>query len=438
MRFFYGVRIMKKLFWVIALVCLCTACDDDSSDECSGNEHRYNNACEANSLENCGSHGNDCSGIVGWKAGECNEGKCVVTECAENYVLKDGKCEASSPAECGKDEHAYDGNCEANSLENCGSHGNACSGIVGWKDGNCTEGKCVVTECAENYVLKGDKCEADVADIACAEGKHEYEGGCEADSTENCGSHGNACAASTEGWKDGACTEGKCVATECAENYELKGDKCEAISSVECGKNEHENEGKCEADSLEHCGSHDNACASTEGWKDGACTEGKCVVTECAENYELKGDKCEAITSVECGKDEHEHEGKCEADSLEHCGSYDNACASIKGWKEGDCTEGKCVATKCTDDYHVYQKSCEANDEWNCGSHLKQCQKSDVPNSTGAACNTSIGRCYATSCCYGYNLSGGLCHSICSDPPYYCMKYDTCCSKPDCAGECLN
>ncbi len=424
-----------------------------SPAECGEGKHSHESACEDDSLENCGGHGNDCAKQEGWKAGACTGGKCVPSECAENYELKDGACVSGTAAttECEAGKHAFDEGCEDDSDENCGSHGNKCADLEGWKAGACTDGKCVATECAENFELKEGKCEA--VGLECEAGKHAYGEVCEDDSLDNCGSHDNKCA-ELEGWKAGDCTDGKCVASECAENFELKEGKCEAAGS-ECEAGKHAHEGGCEDDSDENCGSHGNKCADLEGWKDGNCTEGKCVASECEDGYKLNNDLCVKEGGVTCNKGEHVYGNGCEADTVDNCGKHGNSCLANSGWYDAECSGGTCKlkqckqglciqgdacveginnnscgtdgnacvacntnqtcskgtcidkgAPQCKADQHVWNGKCEDDSLDNCGKHGYQCESAVEGWNSG---NCVKGVCKATKCKSGYCISSGAC-----------------------------
>ena len=454
--------------------------------ECEAGKHAHEGSCEDDSDENCGSHGNKCAELEGWKAGACTDGKCVASECAGNFELKEGKCEAAG-SECEAGKHAHEGGCEDDSDENCGSHGNKCAEREGWKAGACTDGKCVASECAENFELKEGKCEAAGSD--CGAGKHAYDGGCEDDSDDNCGSHDNKCA-DTEGWKAGACKDGKCVASECASDYELKDGQCVKKGSVSCNKGEHVYQNGCEKDSVKDCGSHGNDCSAQTGWADGSCTDGKCVVTKCASGYKLKDGQCVkngGNPQPQCKSNQHVWNGQCEDDTVEHCGKHDTNCATaVTGWADGNCTNKKCVLNKCVASYcissgkcvagasdihacgvnggacnvcaqheicsngvcesdikcannqHKNGDECEDNTNENCGAHGVRCDKTKVVNSTGANC-TSGGACVPTGCKPGYIVSGNVCapEPTCPSNRHYCAKDQSCCYKPNCEGPCF-
>ena len=132
--------------------------------KCKTGYHTYNNACEQDSLTNCGAHGTKCDKANA--TNKCSGGKCTFT-CNANY-------------------HSYNNACEQNSLTNCGAHGKMCDIDIANATNTCSAGKCTFT-CNSNY--------------------HPYDGACEVDSVKNCSKHENNCAANS------VCKEGKCIST---------------------------------------------------------------------------------------------------------------------------------------------------------------------------------------------------------------------------------
>ncbi|MBO4351699.1 MAG: hypothetical protein J6A01_12265 [Proteobacteria bacterium] len=138
--------------------------------------------------------------------------------------------------------------------------------------------------------------------------------------------------------------------TACGENQSCSEGKCTAVKPatgedeqpVSCETGEHEYNKTCEPDSVDHCGTHDKSCLTVEGWADGKCESGQCVLEQCQSGMHLNGDVCEL-------------------DTIEHCGSTENNCANaIEGWKEGACSEGACIVASCMDGYHITEaKTCE-------------------------------------------------------------------------------
>ena len=388
--------------------CAKIACEED--------EHIYDDDCERDTLRHCGSHENDCKQLSGWKSGKCMDKQCVAEECVDGYEVFKGKCKAKS-TDCEDGEHYYSegSKCEKNTLENCGSHGNNCAELSGWKDGDCSSGGvCLAIDCDSGYELKSGKC---VALTTCPEGQHLFNGTCEEDSLQHCGNHETDCTKVT-GWGDGSCTNKKCSATACADEYVLNGDKCEARTN--CPEGQHLYLGTCESDSIQNCGGHDKDCTSIAGWGGGDCIAGNCSAKACTTGYELNGDKCEALT--ECPSDQHIYAGSCEPDSIQNCGAHANDCTLIAGWGGGDCVAGNCSAKACTIGYKLNGDKCEALTECPSGQHLYSgtCEADSVAHCGvhGNDCSATLGwksgncvnmTCVPNSCKSGYCLNGGGC-----------------------------
>ena len=194
--------------------CVVSACQDDYTLD--------NGTCKKNTVESCGKAQTNCQATVeGWQNGICENGACVVRECQFGYELDAGVCVPRLITSCG--------------LE----HVNCTTTVSGWRDGKCQAGKCQISACVNEYHLtQADQtlaCEPNsttscgpsdqvavsdcsaIANVresscvdgacvvkACQSGYHIYQNACEADTVENCGSHGAGC--------DGTCDEGVCHA----------------------------------------------------------------------------------------------------------------------------------------------------------------------------------------------------------------------------------
>lgn len=336
---------------------------------------------------------------------------------------------------CQAGEHLYGDTCEKDSLKYCGSHENDCEKLAGWREGICDEtGVCKASDCQDNYHLISeqgrceadtheccgtnciscsatDKCELGSCKAVCEKGTHIYGDACEEDSSAHCGSHENDCT-KLAGWKDGTCDEmGGCQAIACQDNYHLISD----VPGV----------GRCEPDTHDCCGLDCKTCSSAE----------KCELGEC---------------KTVCEKGSHIFENACEEDSFEHCGSHENDCTKLAGWKDGICDEtGFCKASVCQDNYHliseqgrceadtheccgmdcksctaselcqngvcesvcaqdehIYGDGCELNSLFNCGTHDNNCAR-DVAGWMDGDCIE--GKCVPNSCVVGYHLKNNTC-----------------------------
>ena len=212
------------------LKCEVTKCESGYHFD-STNEH-----CEANTVHACGSYNFDCTRyIVGWANGSCvkndkNEFVCVVEDCAVGYHTYDNQCEPDTNEHCGshdnscvdtvkpyctKKSDSSDYDCAAacseglkpcangcfdvrNDPDNCGDCGVKCSDSAFPKavENTCKSYVCVPSLCENGYHVDGD---------ACVE-----------DDEENCGTKGNACPNYLNA--DRKCVKGSCEMT-CQEGF---------------------------------------------------------------------------------------------------------------------------------------------------------------------------------------------------------------------------
>ena len=153
------------------------------------NEEDCDAVCEKDDIYNCGAHEYVCAAQVSdWIDGICDNAQCIPSEC--NF---------------GFHPYASLGSCEMDDSSNCGEHGAACqSKVQNWKRGRCVNSACYAMECLDGFFASGGKCypNGEVPPdpppvLECLDGEHVYENGCELNSNENCGSHGNRC----KGWE---------------------------------------------------------------------------------------------------------------------------------------------------------------------------------------------------------------------------------------------
>ena len=442
----------------------CTATQPDLG--CADNEHIYNKQCEKDTLDHCGSHDNNCSEIEGWGSGICKRGECVVTRCADRLVLKNGKCIEDSTSnddptlKCGVGEHEYNSECEKDSPEHCGTHDNNCTLIEGWKNGICQNSACFITECQEGYAISNGACSSTsvtTPDLVCGDGTHIFEENCEEDTTENCGTHGINCA-NIDGWQSGSCTNAKCVASSCKENYTLNDGTCNAVIPLECNENQHVYDGTCENDSVENCGVHGTSCTYMTGWLTGKCDQKMCIPTQCNSGFCIDqtthicvggsntsacginggacvacspGQKCtngQCVTPLpECSSTQHIHEEGCEDDSEFNCGGHGIKC-DIANASGNKCENKKCVITGCKEGFYSHDNACLANTNDNCGEYGKKCGSDSANHITSSACYAPTGTCYATGCDSSSHLYNYTCEI---DNNENCGKHGNTCKTED-------
>ena len=174
---------------ILAAASFATACSDDSSTD----------SCDCTTGTNCTED----------EKAACEKPKCdcaTGTNCTEDEksACEKPKCDCATGTNCTEDEKAA---CQQPK----------CDCATG---ANCTEDE--KAACALN-------CNPDT--------QHEYNGACEDDTVEHCGTHENNCTTSIDHWGNGTCTNKTCVPTSCAEGFELKGTACEACDATcGCGK----------------------------------------------------------------------------------------------------------------------------------------------------------------------------------------------------------
>ena len=339
---------------------------DPPTVECKTNEHLYNDACEPDDADNCGTHGASCSlKINGWASGDCIQTTCTVKSCVEGM-------------------HVYDNTCESDDIENCGLRGRVCANTVaGWKTGACTQGKCKVLQCIDNFHVDagtgecvqdtsaccgptctkcadGLVCAAGVCLSNCTNGDKYCNGVCANTdvSPTNCGECGHDC--NTEmppNAQSMICTNGACMLATCKENYRISGDTCVPYSETTCGK-----------ESID--------CTKTAGWNTGSCEDGKCIPKSCQENYHVAKTDSNSIL--------------CELDSPLNCGGHGIACK-----QKEDCVAGKCVCaeglTSCGTGNNAQCINIQT-DVNNCGSCGHACENQQM---------CSSGQCIGKTICDG-------------------------------------
>ena len=195
-----------------------------------------NTKCEDNTETACGSYNYDCTRIFsGWATGSCDknakdEYECVVKTCASGYHEYNNLCEPDSNEHCGSHEKKCAGtslpyctklpdntgyDCAAGCSEglmpcqngcfdtqsdadNCGGCGIKCADIV---FPNAVENACRLSNCVP---------------VFCEPGYHIDEDKCVEDDEENCGTKGNACPNYPNA--DRKCVKGDCEMT-CQEGF---------------------------------------------------------------------------------------------------------------------------------------------------------------------------------------------------------------------------
>ena len=314
-------------------------------ETCPNQTHLFDGDCEPNTVENCGKHGNNCLDNPGWYRAECNEqAVCVATDCHDGYTLRDNSCESADQC-CGE----YCNNCTlTGNLPLC-SVGSCVSECPGEGEINCG-GSCIDPQTSRSYCGSDKSCTPRV---------------CDYNKNETC--------------IDGGCT--------CPTGYNrCANDVCTSMRS------------------LEHCGDCDNDCTAIDGWRDGSCNGGECVLRACLPGYH--------IVVPERGA------RWCEADTVERCGvQHENCLGLFDHYDSLACVNGMCKVERCLPGYFLYEGLCIESSGEQCGS---------VDNICGPHqhCDRSTSKCVCDS---GYTDCSGVCYDL-NTSATHCNSCDTACS----------
>ena len=378
----------------------------------------------------------------------------------KNEICLNGNCDCAP----GSKRCEYDICVSMKSVEHCGDCEVNCLQIDGWKQGECLDGRCVLTACSDGYhaiVNEEDmmRCELDsvekcgdqqadcrgefvnasdircaggVCDYSCASGYHKYEKACEADDLENCGEHGTACAVghATNRCESGGCTFScdngfhtsesgtactsdnldNCGGSPCDKEKIAHGEAfiCNnGVCEVEvCDSGYHVYNNSCEPDDLDNCGGHEEKCRIDNGT--GECSMGKCTLVSCSPGY-------------------HGYLNACEPDSPENCGNHGSVCTIMNGTPS--CPAGTCLPGQCDNGYHVFDNTCEINSTSHCGAHGIECNVANAAN----ACSQA-GVC-SYECYEGYHEKSGTCErDECSNGHTRCTNTGTNGARQVCGG----
>ncbi|MBO4349727.1 MAG: hypothetical protein J6A01_02120 [Proteobacteria bacterium] len=364
----------------------CTPTGECLVKTCKSGYHRYKDedehfACELDTTENCGKHGIVCSKTEGVRYVICNEDAvCEATKCEKGYHWN------RDNTDCTKD-----------SVNECGWFNNNCNALSGWlkdAEGNkCEDGyNCIAGACAPGYHVYNSQedyginipCEADTNENCgshgnncteqkmmcsggvcandCTAGYHPCNGGCTTFSEDpmNCGTCGHQCSISEiENATGVACKDSFCVPTSCSYGFHVSGNLCAADSSNECGES----------------GTHCDATVIPNGAQFG-CEAGQCTVVSCVAGYHVSGKQCVK-------------------DSVDNCGPNGTDCTLISAYGNYICDSGTCVLQSCKSGYHMSGTECVQDDITNCGG-----SSCDVPPNTIVTCES--GKCKNQGCKSGY------------------------------------
>ena len=356
-------------------------------EACFKGTHTYNGECEEDSIENCGSHDNNCMENKGWYDAECINGTCIMSACLDGYTESDNACLSAN--QC------------------CGEFCKQCTNEP--KKKLCAEDDCVENCANESEINCGGSCiNPNISTTYCG-------------SDENCVP--NICGPQTiKGWQEGICDNGTCKATECKPGYYVYN-------------------GKCEADNNDHCGDYDQSCttSSIKGSLTVSCEAGQCLALSCDNAHILTGNSCFPRDCID-------GQIKCTDDGttgqLYHCNNNqwieDNTCpdnnsCNSEGTACGTCINGK---TKCDNTGTTGKIYTCTSGEWP-SEATRECTNSRSCNSTGTACGSCIN---GTTSCYDNSNNIGTvrtCNNGRLENPVSCSTVSCNSDKSNC-GDCVN
>lgn len=355
---------------------------------CSSKYHIYDNTCELNDIDNCGTHGNRCNAANA--INYCKSG-------VENY-----ECDSTCIDDFHKD---INGECVPDTPSACGPEMRNCKDITpGWIDGECRKGgKCYATKCnTSNY--------------------HVYNGTCEANDNDHCGAHNNPCSS------EEVCSLGACSRV-CDTNETI----CEVNGNRRC-KNLNTDR--------DHCGQCNKACVKSDLATTITCDNQKCIEIGCksGSHFNENTNRCELDTDLACGeklvncnnaipnseetfcenavcklkrcKDGFHvdtSKQKCVEDTISCCGTQCSRCL-LSLYGKSLCKNGKCDV-ECNDGYTRCEtpspRCTNLNEASACGSCTNQC--TEKPANATAVC---IDKTCSFKCDPGYEeCTSGQCVS---------------------------
>ena len=433
----------------------------DKRETCPDDSHWFEGKCERDSALHCGSNEMNClDREKGVAEAECmndahGNKTCIATRCLDTYALLNHECK--SGAECCGD-YCMDcsrippqNKCYTESInakawtcgESCPTHApRECNGVCidtmsnetfcgskncelhycadaveGWRFGNCTNGKCIVSDCLFGYHI-----------LRKADGNI-----CEKDTTDICGDYHINCNAISDA-VSAECKVGKCLVLKCKEGYYPYNDSCLPNPEAECGGNPpcklhqicNEETLTCECEpgysecngvcynlssDVFHCGSCSNECHIAHA--ESQCINGECSFKRCNDGYAYSDetDRCEYTGRCDAGRVYNPDTGRCETttsvcdpgqtdclgngtlccDCPQACDSQNMTCVTTYCENPVGCEDNSgCDSACCIENFCAVTTLCNPCE---IGQHLNEdkseCVNDDIDNcgSVGNACN---------------------------------------------------
>jgi Lectin C-type domain/Domain of unknown function (DUF2341) len=340
--------------------CVITDCTDDYRD-C---DEKPSNGCEAgpNDENNCGK----CGQVCAYDNAEvvCLQGLCIQIGCAAAH------------GDCDDDRKACE--TELTSLEDCGRCGQDCEDLERATP-TCATGKCAVASCDFGY---GD----------CNEAGSD---GCEVslNSPLHCGACNTPC--DFPGSATDSCATGTCVAGACEGGYaDCDGDPTDGCEDLSGNQN---------------CGGCGQKCnAALMNVESASCASGVCDIAVCDSGF---GD-CDPSRFNGC---------ETSLKTLSNCGDCGEACVIDNA--EVSCDTGACTFVRCQDGWgncdNSLDNSCEQNlsDPSTCGSCATDCaDQVGKPYCSGGLCTSAVCTQGMADC----DQAGGTCETTLSSDVLNC------------------
>ncbi len=437
---------------------------------CSAGYHYNNTECEEDSIENCGAKGYVCSeNVPNWVNGECIKGgcknkeldelgnesciawypsACIVSDCKPGFKANsDGK---SCVSDCAVGQHYDNANgCVSDDVDNCGAKGRICKDeIKNSLNVNCTEGKCIVTECNKGYTVNGNVCTSKCYNTQYYDSEN---GGCKDSDENNCGQKDYKCSEHLSNWKTGSCINNTCKVQSCKTGYIILDNECKA----DCGTTKYydSSSGACVDSNVYNCGQTGYRCSEhISNWSNGECTSNVCKVTSCNSGYKPSYDGKSCVSDCSDTQYYDSDQAKCVDSNVTNCGQKGYKCSDkILNWNNGNCINNVCKVSSCSQGYTVKNNacvsSCDSQTQYydnatgacassgvnNCGQKGYKCSE-HISNWVDGSCTTNV--CIVSTCSDGYKPSsdGKTCLPYCSNSQYYDSSDGTC--KPSDKNNC--
>ncbi len=360
-------------------VCTRNDCSSDRSCvdgkcEClmGFHESRDKSKCEEDTVRACGSIEVNCTVYPGVWETKCENAKCVTLKCLDGYIKKDNECKALN--EC------------------CGTN---CDDCTDTDKPYCLNGECVA-QCVVEEPVDEPNPDGPADDPEPTDPEPTDPEPADPEPVIVTCSHACIDVSSSNTYCGIQPDQSGCKTNICTGDLICKNGECR------CDKDEDINcDGHCVAgNTVQHCGSCALDCTAIAGVGDVSCDieNKRCVIATCASDFHLaKNEEGESLnncvpdSATSCGADAEDCTdkfenavAKCEAgkcaiesctpkhhqvvtdgvascvdDSAEACGEEPVNCTALEGWSEGNCSdEGKCVATACADGYDLTEGQC--------------------------------------------------------------------------------